>query len=39
MFYFGAYDYRIPARGKVIAKTDIQIALPDGCYGRIGRYM
>lgn len=21
--------------GKVIAKTDIQIELPDGCYGRV----
>lgn len=23
------------ARGKALVKTDIQIALPDGCYGRI----
>lgn len=30
-----AYDYVIPARGRLIAQTDIQIAVPDGCYGRI----
>jgi len=34
-FFFSAYDYTIPALGKVLAKTDIQIALPDGCYGRV----
>ncbi|XP_076439337.1 deoxyuridine 5'-triphosphate nucleotidohydrolase-like [Babylonia areolata] len=32
---YSAYDYTVPAGGKVIAKTDIQIALPDGCYGRV----
>ncbi|XP_060075207.1 deoxyuridine 5'-triphosphate nucleotidohydrolase, mitochondrial-like [Ylistrum balloti] len=32
---YSAYDYMIPARGKQVVKTDIQIALPDGCYGRI----
>lgn len=32
---FSAYDYIIPAMGKIVAKTDIQIALPDGCYGRV----
>lgn len=32
-----AYDYIIPARGKIVANTDIQIALPDGCYGRVGK--
>lgn len=25
----------IPARGKAIVKTDIQVELPEGCYGRI----
>ena len=25
----------IPARGKYVVKTDIQIELPEGCYGRI----
>merc|ERR1712110_1366426 len=30
-----AYDYEIPPHGKVIAKTDIQICVPDGTYGRI----
>ncbi|XP_005100347.1 deoxyuridine 5'-triphosphate nucleotidohydrolase [Aplysia californica] len=32
---YSAYEYKIPARGKQIVKTDIQIALPDGCYGRV----
>jgi len=31
-----AYDYTIEPRGKELVKTDIAIALPDGCYGRIG---
>ena len=30
-----AYDYEIPAHGKLIAKTDLQIRVPDGTYGRI----
>ena len=33
-----AYHYTVPAHGKVIAMTDLQIALPDGCYGRIGTH-
>ena len=37
VFCFSAYDYVIPARGKILAKTDLQIALPDGCYGRVGK--
>ncbi len=32
---YSAYDYVIPAMGKVIAKTDIQIRVPDGTYGRV----
>ena len=28
----------LPARGKLIAFTDIQIAVPEGCYGRVGKY-
>ena len=32
---YSAYDYEIPAYGKLIAKTDIQIRVPDGTYGRI----
>jgi len=28
----------LPARGKLTALTDIQIAVPDGCYGRVGPY-
>ncbi|XP_034242478.1 deoxyuridine 5'-triphosphate nucleotidohydrolase [Thrips palmi] len=30
-----AYDYEIPARGKELVKTDLQIQLPSGCYGRV----
>lgn len=32
---YSAYDYEIPAMGKMIVKTDIQIQLPHGCYGRV----
>ncbi|XP_062998342.1 deoxyuridine 5'-triphosphate nucleotidohydrolase, mitochondrial isoform X1 [Elgaria multicarinata webbii] len=32
---YSAYDCEIPASGKAIVKTDIQIALPAGCYGRV----
>lgn len=31
-----AYDYTIPPMEKVLVKTDIQIALPSGCYGKSG---
>jgi len=34
---FSAYEYVIPASGKTVALTDLQIALPPGCYGRIGK--
>ncbi|XP_008558083.1 deoxyuridine 5'-triphosphate nucleotidohydrolase [Microplitis demolitor] len=30
-----AYDYVIPARGKELVKTDIQIEVPKGTYGRV----
>lgn len=33
--FYSAYDYIVPARGKQLIKTDIQIELPKGCYGRI----
>lgn len=32
---FSAYEYKIPARGKQVVLTDIQIELPTGCYGRL----
>ncbi|XP_046548183.1 LOW QUALITY PROTEIN: deoxyuridine 5'-triphosphate nucleotidohydrolase-like [Haliotis rubra] len=32
---YSAYDYLIPAGDKIIAKTDIQIAVPEGSYGRV----
>lgn len=33
--FVSAYDYVVPGMGKVIAKTDIQVELPEGCYGRV----
>lgn len=35
MFRCSAYDYVVPARGKELVKTDLQIELPTGCYGRV----
>ncbi|GLE02424.1 hypothetical protein PINS_up011262 [Pythium insidiosum] len=32
-----AYDAVIPARGKGLVKTDLVIAVPDGCYARVGK--
>uniref|UniRef100_A0A3Q3XRU9 Deoxyuridine 5'-triphosphate nucleotidohydrolase n=1 Tax=Mola mola TaxID=94237 RepID=A0A3Q3XRU9_MOLML len=32
---YSAYDYTIGAMDKAIVKTDIQIAVPHGCYGRV----
>uniref|UniRef100_A0A8C5W670 Deoxyuridine 5'-triphosphate nucleotidohydrolase n=1 Tax=Microcebus murinus TaxID=30608 RepID=A0A8C5W670_MICMU len=32
---YSAYDYTIPSMEKAVVKTDIQIALPSGCYGRV----
>ncbi|XP_074090847.1 deoxyuridine 5'-triphosphate nucleotidohydrolase, mitochondrial isoform X2 [Macrotis lagotis] len=32
---YSAYDYTIPAMEKALVKTDIQISLPSGCYGRV----
>ena len=32
---FSAETKVIPSRGRALVKTDIQVALPDGCYGRI----
>lgn len=32
---YSAYDYVIPAKEKALVKTDIQIAVPSGCYGRV----
>ncbi|XP_013186309.2 deoxyuridine 5'-triphosphate nucleotidohydrolase [Amyelois transitella] len=30
-----AYDAVVPARGKALIKTDLQVELPPGCYGRV----
>lgn len=32
---YSAYDCVVPARDKLIVKTDLQIELPSGCYGRV----
>ncbi|OCT86929.1 hypothetical protein XELAEV_18020619mg, partial [Xenopus laevis] len=32
---YSAYDYVIPALEKLVVKTDIQIRVPTGCYGRV----
>ncbi|KAM7155606.1 deoxyuridine 5'-triphosphate nucleotidohydrolase, mitochondrial isoform 1-T1 [Molossus nigricans] len=32
---YSAYDYTVPPMEKTLVKTDIQIALPSGCYGRV----
>ncbi|XP_012670261.2 deoxyuridine 5'-triphosphate nucleotidohydrolase, mitochondrial isoform X1 [Clupea harengus] len=32
---YSAYDYTIGPMDKAIVKTDIQIAVPSGCYGRV----
>ena len=31
-----AYDLVVPARGKALVKTDLEMAIPEGCYGRVG---
>lgn len=31
-----AADVLVPPQGKVIVPTDIALAVPDGCYGRVG---
>uniref|UniRef100_A0A8C6C0C2 Deoxyuridine 5'-triphosphate nucleotidohydrolase n=1 Tax=Monodon monoceros TaxID=40151 RepID=A0A8C6C0C2_MONMO len=32
---YSACDYTVPPMEKALVKTDIQIALPNGCYGRV----
>ncbi|OQR69581.1 deoxyuridine 5'-triphosphate nucleotidohydrolase [Tropilaelaps mercedesae] len=32
---YSAYACTIPARGKHLVMTDIQISVPEGCYGRV----
>ena len=32
---YSAYDLEVPAKGKALVKTDISIAIPTKCYGRI----
>lgn len=33
--YSSAYDLSVPAQGKALVKTDLQVEVPDGCYGRV----
>ena len=33
-----AYDVLIAPQGKALVKTDLAIALPEGCYGRVGKF-
>ena len=35
MDLFAAEAKTIPSKGRALVKTDLQVALPDGCYGRI----
>ncbi|KAK4317184.1 hypothetical protein Pmani_011713 [Petrolisthes manimaculis] len=30
-----AYDVSVPAEGKALVKTDLQVEVPEGCYGRV----
>jgi dUTP pyrophosphatase len=32
---FSAYNYVLEPRGKELIKTDLQIQIPEGCYGRV----
>lgn len=32
---YAAHEYVIKSKGKEMVKTDLQIALPTGCYGRV----
>lgn len=38
LFLLSAYDYSIAPMDKAVVKTDIQIAVPAGCYGRVGTH-
>ena len=32
---YSAYDYLVPAGGRQLVMTDIQVAVPENCYGRV----
>eukprot|EP00056_Hartaetosiga_gracilis_P017598 m.7788 g.7788 ORF g.7788 m.7788 type:complete len:153 (-) comp5911_c0_seq1:165-623(-) len=32
---YSAYDIVVPSKGKAIVKTDLAMAIPVGCYGRV----
>lgn len=33
--HFSAYDYTVKSKGKELVKTDLQVMIPEGCYGRV----
>lgn len=35
LLFYSAYECSVPARGKFLVKTDLQVEIPPGCYGRI----
>lgn len=37
--FCSAYDVTIPAEGKALVKTDLAISVPEGCYGRVGKFV
>lgn len=34
-----AVDTTVPKRGKAVVLTDLAIATPPGCYGRVGKWV
>lgn len=34
-----AYDTKVPARGKALVKTELSIAIPEGTYARVGKWL
>lgn len=32
---FSAHEYVVPARGRMLVQSDVALAIPAGCYGRI----
>ena len=35
---YSAYDQCIKAGEKALMKTDLAVAIPEGCYGRVGKH-
>lgn len=32
---YSAHDYQVPAGGRCLCLTDLQVSIPEGCYGRV----